>query len=110
MKKSTINYQQIFMDILDAKYPEKKAACLPLLQKENLSEIDIITLNQKIFGKADKKIENLNQKHRSYGKSAILKILDFQKKNNMNNLELASYFNLSRNTITKWKKIFCVTN
>lgn len=110
MKKSNINYQQIFMDILDAKYPEKKEACLPLLEKENLSAIDIITLNRAIFGKTDKETEDFNQKHRSYSKSAILKILDFQKKNNMNNLQLASYFNLSRNTITKWKKIFCVTN
>lgn len=107
MKESNINYRQIFMDILDLKYPEKKTACLPLLQKENLSAIDIITLNHKIFGTADKETQYLNQKHRSYSKSSILKILDYQKKNDLNNLQLAEYFKLSRNTITKWRKIFC---
>ncbi|RQO39618.1 transposase [Chryseobacterium sp. KBW03] len=106
MQKSNINYRQIFMDILDAKYPEKKAECLSLLKNENLSAIDIIKLNHKIFGKADKETEAFNQKHRSYSKSAILKILDYQKKNNLNNLQLASYYKLSRNTITKWKKLF----
>lgn len=106
MQKSNINYRQIFMDILDAKYPEKKEECLSLLKNENLSAIDIIKLNHKIFGKADKETEVFNQKHRSYSKSAILKILDYQKKNNLNNLQLANHYKLSRNTITKWKKLF----
>ncbi len=106
MQKSNVNYRQIFMDILDAKYPEKKEACLSLLQKQNLSAIDIITLNRKIFGKADEETEDFNQKHRSYSKSTILKILDYQKKNNMNNIQLANYFKLSKNTVTKWKKVF----
>ena len=50
MLKQNINYQQIFRDILDTKYPEKKKVCIPLLQKENLSAMDIVKINTEIFG------------------------------------------------------------
>lgn len=103
--KITINYQQIFKDILKKKYPEKNKDCSLILNKENLSAIDIIELNKKIFG-TDKETEHFNQKHRSYCKTDILKILDYQKKNKLNNTQLSIYFKLSRNTITKWKKMF----
>ena len=105
MLKQNINYQQIFRDILDTKYPEKKKVCIPLLQKENLSAMDIVKINTKIFG-ISRENETSNQKHRSYHKSDILKILDYQKKHNLNNSQLANYFKLSRNTVAKWKKIF----
>ena len=49
MQKMTINYNKIFSDIIAKKYPQKKEECLTLLQKETLSAIDIIELNQKIF-------------------------------------------------------------
>ena len=105
MLKQNINYQQIFRDILDTKYPEKKKVCIPLLQKENLSAMDIVKINTEIFG-ISRENETSNQKHRSYHKSDILKILNYQKKHNLNNSQLANYFKLSRNTVAKWKKIF----
>ena len=49
MQKMTINYNKIFSDIIAKKYPQKKEECLTLLQKETLSAIDIIELNQKNF-------------------------------------------------------------
>ena len=105
MLKQNINYQQIFRDILDTKCPEKKKVCIPLLQKVNLSAMDIVKINTEIFG-ISRENETSNQKHRSYHKSDILKILDYQKKHNLNNSQLANYFKLSRNTVAKWKKIF----
>ena len=105
MLKQNINYQQIFRDILDTKCPEKKEECQNILQKQTISGIDIIELNQKIFGNI-KENENFNQKHRSYNKLDILKILDYQKKHRLNNSQLANHFGLSRNSVTKWKKMF----
>lgn len=105
MLKQNINYQQIFRDILDTKYPEKKKVCIPLLQKENLSAMDIVKINTEIFG-ISRETNSFNQKHRSYSKSDIFHILDYQKKHNLNNSQLANYFKLSRNTVAKWKKIF----
>lgn len=99
------NYKQIYSDILEKKYPLKAEMCKPILEKENLSVIDILKLNKKIFGTQN---ENhfFNQKHRSYSKSDAIHILQYQKKHNLNNTELASHFQLSRNTVTKWKKIY----
>lgn len=96
------NYKKIYTDLILMKFPEKKKVCNVFLQKEELSELDVISLEQLIFG--NKNIEN--KKHRSYEKSTIFRILDFQKKNKLNNSQLAKHFGLSRNTITKWKKIF----
>ena len=46
------------------------------------------------------------RKFRAYNKLTIMEILEYQKKNNINNTELSRYFKLSRNTIAKWKKCF----
>ncbi|MGC4128511.1 MAG: helix-turn-helix domain-containing protein [Bergeyella sp.] len=100
------DYKNIYTDILHRKYPEKKKECLPLIrEKKTLSVLDIIELNRKIFGTSHETFE-ANQKHRSYSKADIMQILDYQKKNNLNNIQLARHFKLSRNTVTKWKKIF----
>lgn len=95
----TPDYKQIFWDILNLKYPEKKEICEPFFKKQHLSAFDIIRLNEKIFGSESPRL-------RSYSKSDILKILDYQKKHNLNNSELANHFRLSRNTVTKWKEMF----
>lgn len=105
MEKSSPNYKQIFKDILDRKYPEKRNACENILNKTTLSIVDVIEINTKIFGKG---IINNSQKFRSYKKSDILNILDYQKENGLNNSQLANHFRLSRNTVSKWKKLFIV--
>src|SRR5690606_36939376 len=92
----TPNYKRIYSDILKKKYPEKIEYCKSSSKKPDISTLDIIQLNEKIFGSNSPRL-------RSYSKSDICKILDYQKKHNLNNSQLASHFKLSRNTITKWK-------
>lgn len=100
------DYKRIYYDILYDKCPERIDEFKNLLEKPTLSVLDILELNQKIFGKVDRSIETFNQRHRSYSTDDISEILEYQKKNNMNNAQLANRFKLSRNTITKWKKLF----
>lgn len=101
------NYQQIYLDIIAEKYPEKMYDSKINEKVYNLVTIlDIISLNDLIFEKRNLNIENHNQKLRSYDKKSILAILDYQKKNNLNNSQLAKHYKLSRNSISKWKKMF----
>lgn len=107
MKKiNQINYKQIYTDILSCKFPEKIDNCRFFLEKNNLSSLDVIQLNNLIFGKNN--TSTFNGKHRAYNKEEILKILKYQKCNKLNNTQLAMHFELSRNTVTKWKKLFSI--
>ncbi|MDM1297273.1 helix-turn-helix domain-containing protein [Empedobacter falsenii] len=96
------NYAIIFYDIISKKFPEKYNECKELLNKKDFNFLDILFINRKIFGKLNEE----TQKHRSYSESDILLILNFQKDNLLNNIETARYFNVSRNSIAKWKKIY----
>lgn len=108
-KKETVpDYKKIFNDLINIKYPEKKERCNHLLSKNSLSTLDIIEIGQILFNKTSKENFAFNQKHRSYDTSTIIKILKYQKEKNLNNIELARHFNLSRNTVTKWKNRFLV--
>lgn len=95
----SINYKKIFHDILDIKFPEKTELRRIVLEKEVIDFYDVLSLNKLIFGEEIKK-----NKHKSYDPSTIMKILHYQKENNLNNIETARKFNLSRNTVTAWKK------
>lgn len=99
------NCKLIYQDIISKKYPHKKSKCKDILNKKELSVLDIIRLNSLIF---DEEIIIFNQRLRSYDKSAILDILHYQKMNSLNNSEVAKKFKLSRNTISKWKKMFLI--
>lgn len=101
MNTTTPNYHRIYSDMLSKKYPEKKRICKSLLQKQSLSTIDVIQLNEKIFGSYSPRL-------RSYSKSDIFKMLEYQKKNKLNNSELANHFKLSRNIVAKWRKMFVI--
>jgi len=110
MKKNiTPNYKLIFLDIIEEKFSDRKDICMPIINKNELSQFDVIELNQKIFGSIDKAAFTLNQKHKAYNKSSILKILNYQIENHLSNIQTAAIFKLSRNTIAKWKKDFTVT-
>ncbi|QQV02419.1 MULTISPECIES: helix-turn-helix domain-containing protein [Chryseobacterium] len=100
------DYRLIFSDIIDKKFPHKKKDCERILKKDYLSALDIITLNQMIFGVSDKEAENFNQKHKSYNKADILEILNYQKNNRLSNLQTSLKFKTSRNTIAKWRKLY----
>lgn len=105
-QQSQPNYKRIYSDIINRKFPHKKAECEKLLEKKMLSAVDIMDLNKKIFGTKDQDLKKMNQKLRSYNASDILRILDYQKKHKMNNLQVAKHFELSRNTMTKWRRMF----
>lgn len=105
-QKSQPNYKRIYSDIIEQKFPHKKEDCKKLLQKKMLSALDIMELNSKIFGSRDQNQKKINQKLRSYNESDILSILNYQKNHRMNNLQVAEHFGLSRNTMTKWRRMF----
>ena len=95
------NYRRLYMDMLDWKYPDKKEVCAEVLKKRKLEALDVIMLNKIIFGHSKS-----NQRHKSYDKNSILEILAYQKNNPCSNKELSLLFKISRNTITKWKRIY----
>lgn len=105
MENSTVNYRKIFNDIIEKKYPHKKEICQPILDKPKLTVMDIDRLNKLIF-EPNKEMKIANQKLKSYNEESILKILQYQKTYELNNTELAAHFKLSRNTVTKWKKLY----
>ncbi|RNA63344.1 helix-turn-helix domain-containing protein [Chryseobacterium nematophagum] len=107
MIQSTINYKRIYSDILDLKYPEKKQVCQIILNKEKLLAMDIIELNKRIFGISDD-AQSFNRRHKAYNQSSILHILDYQKKNMLNDSEVAKYFKLSRSTLRLWKRKYTI--
>ncbi|WP_440698721.1 helix-turn-helix domain-containing protein [Chryseobacterium sp. 22458] len=99
------DYIKIFNDIIELKFPQKKNLDFPLLQKDSLSALEVIKMNKMIFGTSGNN-ENINQKHRCYDEKTIKDILEYQKKNSLNNTQLANHFKLSRNSVAKWKKSF----
>ncbi|PVV51662.1 helix-turn-helix domain-containing protein [Chryseobacterium sp. HMWF035] len=102
------NYNKIFKDIIEKKFYNRKEELLPLL-KNQLNVLDVIRINKMIFG-SDRYLENHNQKYKSYDKETIIQILDYQRKNQITNIAIAKKFNLSRNTIARWKKSFKISN
>ncbi|AZB07636.1 helix-turn-helix domain-containing protein [Chryseobacterium sp. G0162] len=94
------NYKRIYEDIIALRHPEKRTACEKILSKKKLISLDVLALNVIIFGHGES-----NQKYKSYDKESIFKMLQYQKEKKMNNKEAALHFNLSRNTISKWKRI-----
>lgn len=106
MKPSRPDYKKIYEDLIKIKFPDKKARCMPILEKKNLSELDIINLESIIFGKLTDEASSINKRHRSYDKSAIFKILKHQKTCNLTNTQVATHYGMSRNTIAAWKKKF----
>ena len=94
------DYKRIYKDLIEKKLPHREKYCRNILAKNKLEILDVIALNSILFGNNPE-----NQKYKAYNKKAIKKILIYQRKHNLNNLELAAVFSLSRNTITKWNKI-----
>lgn len=103
------DYRKIFEDILEVKFPHKKQVCNRILKKKELSYLDIIKLNNLIF-ENEKNSFGVNQQYRAYNSDTILEILDYQARNGLSNSELAVHFQLSKNTLTKWKKYINTCN
>jgi len=100
------DYKRIYQDMISKKYPDKVELCNSLFVKDYFSALDVLKINQILFGSFNKFAKDFNQKHRSYDKTSILEILKYQKKNKLCNSQLAIHYGLSRNTVTKWKKQF----
>ncbi|AZA92030.1 helix-turn-helix domain-containing protein [Chryseobacterium sp. G0162] len=100
------DYIRIYTDIIAMKHPQKLEICAPILQKKRLTALDVLKLNEIVFGLEGIETEKFNQRHKSYDKSAIIKILNFQKDHGYNNTQMANQFKMSRNTLAKWKKSF----
>ncbi|MDR6458212.1 MULTISPECIES: helix-turn-helix domain-containing protein [Chryseobacterium] len=98
------NYKSIYKDMIEQKFPDKLNDCKKIMEKASLCALDIILLNKIIFLEKTSDTELFNQRHRSYDEKSIIKILDYQKKHELNNMQLARVYKLSRNTIAKWKK------
>ncbi len=95
------DYKKIYRDILQTTPCEKYDECKNILNKPSLSFLDVLQLDEFIFGP-----ESRNQKYKSYNRKTIFEILDYQQKHRLNNTQVALHFNLSRNSVAKWKKIF----
>jgi len=101
------DYKQIYTDILEEKFPEKLIDAAIRLKLETLdSAFDILKFNQLIFGETEYAVGFNNQRLRSYDQESILRILRYQKQNELTNLQVGKQFKISRNTIAKWKNIF----
>lgn len=99
------NYRKIYEDMIRIKFPDKLGDYQGVLSKKELSALDVIKLNASLFGTFREEV-NINGRHRSYSRSDIFEILDYQKKRRLNNSQLALHFGLSRNTVAHWKKIY----
>lgn len=100
------NYKKIYTDMINMNFPDKLEVCGYILEKSKITSMDIINIQEKLFGTQNNFTEQSNQRFRSYDKSTIVTILDYQKEHRMNNSDLARHFKLSRNTVSKWKKLF----
>ncbi|AZA55577.1 helix-turn-helix domain-containing protein [Chryseobacterium sp. G0201] len=109
MKNNPPDYKKIYCDLISIKYPEKTHLFKHLLSKTKLSTLDVMEFSTLLSKMGTEDTLKFNQQHRSYNKSAIYQILEYQKINKINNSQLAEHFNLSRNTVAKWKKKFIIT-
>lgn len=107
MERSLPNYKKIYEDIIQKKCPEKYDQCASLLNKNEISAMDVLSLNEIVFGKTNES-QISNRKHKSYDYESIIKILDYQKKNGLTNVEISRQFDLCRSTVSKWKKNFLI--
>ncbi|WP_313385580.1 helix-turn-helix domain-containing protein [Chishuiella sp.] len=89
------NYKKIYEEILKRKKIKKKI-------NDKMSIKDVLKIS-KIINPDN---QDKNQKHKSYDLDYINYVLNDQLKHNYTNTEVANKYNLSRNTITKWKKNF----
>ena len=101
------DFKLIYTDIINEKFPGKinDPGIVNKLNALNTA-VDVLKFNTLIFGQPEYNVGSKSQRLRSYDQSSILKILDYQEKNNLTNIETANYFKTSRNTIAKWKSLY----
>lgn len=101
------DFQKIYSEIIEIYHPEKEMECRFYLNRTDWSSMDVITVNNILFAqKSSKEVLAFNQKHRAYDEKTIMKILQYQKQNKLNDTQVSMHFKLSRNTLLKWKRNF----
>lgn len=100
------NYKLIFLDLIRKRHPTKLKDFEPYLKKDVFSTLDVIKINKLLTSNECKRTKQFNQQLRSFKEKEIIEILKYQKRNHLNNVQLAQRFKLSRNTVSKWKNIF----
>ena len=98
------NYKRIYQDLIKQIYPHRWQEFQYFFsQRAQFSSFDVITLNKMLFGSAE---DCRNRKLRVYTQSEIQKIIHLQKFYGLNNSQAAAKFNISRNSISKWNKMY----
>lgn len=100
------NYDKIYKSIIIKLGLYGKKEITYLLNKKDKSVLDILKLNELLFGIQTKEAKKLNHKYRAYDEKTVRYILDYQKHKKLTNKKVAELFGISRTTITKWHKIF----
>jgi len=99
LKIKEVNYKNLYTDIVHDLNIEDSLLIDSINTIANYS--DVKTIDQSIFDN-----EYSNQDLKSFDEHMIKKILQEQKKDSLNNSQIALKYKLSRNTIAKWKKYF----
>ncbi|MCS3869332.1 hypothetical protein J3D55_002248 [Chryseobacterium ginsenosidimutans] len=100
------NYKRIYHDILKEKYPEKLEDAKVLYLLDNLKTVDDILKINALVSDSSRKSSTNNQKLKNYDKQTVLKLLQYQRKHQLSTNFMSKKYNMSRNTISKWWKLF----
>lgn len=101
MMKTRPNYHKIYEDIL-----KSKGLNLNRPMPEFDKNIEVIKFNNSISDNKNDENFKENQLSKAYDEKSILEILQYQKKHQISNSELAKIYNLSRNTVARWKRFY----
>ena len=97
------NYNKLYDHLLTSNYPNITCQEIQQLTTKLNNSLEVIKLNEKLH---KEEINKENQRLKSYDLESIQQILKYQKENDLNNTEVAKKFRISKNTITKWKKLY----
>ncbi len=100
------DYKRIFKDMISHKYPHKLQISTAYLEKEELSDFDILQLSELLSESKNKEDIEFNQKHKSYNIESVKAILKYQEENKLNNTQTVIHFKMSKNTLKKWRNAF----
>ena len=99
------DFERIYRELAEKKNISKPLGHL-FSEQKIWDSLDVIDTNQYLFENSLKDVQKFNQRLRSYDESSIKKILKYQQKHKLNNSQVMLKFKISRNTISKWKKLF----
>lgn len=107
-----INYKSLYLDFVEHSNLLSKQAKKDLIhrlkqeEKESISFKNLMTMNLIIKNDISQSNDKQIQRLKSYDKDYIQYILEYQNKYKLSNNQVSLEFKLSRNTISKWKKIY----